>query len=401
LSQKPLISLCAIVRNEAENLGRMLLSVRELVDELVIVDTGSTDGTQGIAQSFGARVYEYPWNDDFAEARNFSIALASFPSILVLDADEELMESEHAALRLALQENPARLFQLRHRHYSNSCAVSGFTPFSSVEQRPAMPCAGYSELPITRLFPNLPALRFRGRVHEQLEDNSGLLQTEALSVVIHHYGHLNTQRRTERNVLYLRLGERKIEECPASWQAHYEFALSLTIQGDIGRAVRHFEIALALEPAHSKVWSDYGHLLTGLGMEHEAEEILAKGAKRFPLDADILLNRGALFLRRGRYADAVEFTSRALSIVPNHPRALKNLVLAALRGAEPAEACITAAAATKILSTDAEAWHLLGMAQILAGEIQSAQSSFRRALCENPAFEDARIALSELVARVP
>lgn len=87
---QPLISLCMIVKNEADNLARCLRSARGAADEIIIVDTGSTDATRSIARSFGARIIDYPWNGDFAAARNAGLALAQGTWILVLDADEEL-----------------------------------------------------------------------------------------------------------------------------------------------------------------------------------------------------------------------------------------------------------------------------------------------------------------------
>lgn len=86
----PLITLCMIVRNEAETLARCLRSVQGAADEIIVVDTGSTDSTPSIARSFGARIIRFPWTGDFAAARNAGLDVARGTWILVLDADEEL-----------------------------------------------------------------------------------------------------------------------------------------------------------------------------------------------------------------------------------------------------------------------------------------------------------------------
>lgn len=86
----PTISLCMIVKNEERNLRRCLQSVKNYVTEIVIVDTGSTDQTRAIAQSFGAQLYDFIWTDNFADARNFSLEHSSGDWILWMDADEEL-----------------------------------------------------------------------------------------------------------------------------------------------------------------------------------------------------------------------------------------------------------------------------------------------------------------------
>src|SRR5262245_5780920 len=90
------VSLCMIVRDEAEVLGRCLSTVADLVDELVIVDTGSRDRTSAIAQEFGARVEPFRWCDDFAAARNHSFSLATCDWILWLDADDVLLPDARA-----------------------------------------------------------------------------------------------------------------------------------------------------------------------------------------------------------------------------------------------------------------------------------------------------------------
>ena len=82
------ISLCMIIRDEEEVLGRCLESVADLVDEIILVDTGSQDRTREIARHFTEKVYEFPWIDDFAAARNFSFSKASCDYCMWLDADD-------------------------------------------------------------------------------------------------------------------------------------------------------------------------------------------------------------------------------------------------------------------------------------------------------------------------
>ncbi len=86
------ISLCMIVKNEEESLGRCLDSIKDIVDEMIIVDTGSTDRTREIAASYGAKVLDFKWTGDFSEARNFSFSQAGCDYIYSADADEELDE---------------------------------------------------------------------------------------------------------------------------------------------------------------------------------------------------------------------------------------------------------------------------------------------------------------------
>ena len=89
------ISLCMIVKNEENNIGQCLKKISRVVDEMIVVDTGSSDRTKDIARAFGARVFDFPWNGNFSDARNFSLSRASGAWIFVLDADEVISRKDH------------------------------------------------------------------------------------------------------------------------------------------------------------------------------------------------------------------------------------------------------------------------------------------------------------------
>ncbi|AEG60772.1 glycosyltransferase family 2 protein [Desulforamulus ruminis] len=93
------LSLCMIVKNEQEVLARCLESVEDLFDEIIIVDTGSIDSTAAIAKGFSDKVYDFPWVDDFAKARNYSFSKATMDYIMWLDADDILLPSELEKLK--------------------------------------------------------------------------------------------------------------------------------------------------------------------------------------------------------------------------------------------------------------------------------------------------------------
>jgi glycosyltransferase involved in cell wall biosynthesis len=103
--KKNTLSLCMIVKNEEDNLERCLESVREVVDEMVIVDTGSTDGTVAVAEKFGARVFHHPWQGSFSEARNHALGFAVGDWILQMDGDEELEREDIPILKKVVQSN--------------------------------------------------------------------------------------------------------------------------------------------------------------------------------------------------------------------------------------------------------------------------------------------------------
>ena len=96
------ISACMIVKNEEKLLPTCLKSIRDYVDEIVIVDTGSTDRTISIARSFGARVYEHPWEKHFSKHRNQSMEYANGDWLFIIDADEELIQLEKTSIHKEL-----------------------------------------------------------------------------------------------------------------------------------------------------------------------------------------------------------------------------------------------------------------------------------------------------------
>lgn len=119
------VSLCLIVKNEEEVLGRLLDSTAHLVDEIIVMDTGSTDQTKAIAASYGARVYDFAWIDDFAAARNASFAKATKEYIFWLDADDVMSEANQEKFQeLKATLDPAvdsvtMLYQLAFDEYGN------------------------------------------------------------------------------------------------------------------------------------------------------------------------------------------------------------------------------------------------------------------------------------------
>ena len=98
------ISLCMIVKDEEKVIERCLNTVVDIVDEIIIVDTGSQDSTKEKVKKYKADIYDFPWKDDFAEARNFAFSKARMDYILWLDADDVLEKEDQEKLKL-LKEN--------------------------------------------------------------------------------------------------------------------------------------------------------------------------------------------------------------------------------------------------------------------------------------------------------
>ncbi len=144
----PLVSLCMIVRNEAEVLGRCLNSIADLVDEIIIVDTGSTDETKAVAALYEAKIYDFPWQEDFAAARNFAVSQAVGDYWMWLDADDVIEGENREKLRKILKDPDADVVYLP---YFLSFSEDGKPQVISVRER---------------VFRRSSNFRFEGAVHE-------------------------------------------------------------------------------------------------------------------------------------------------------------------------------------------------------------------------------------------
>ncbi|MBC8570333.1 tetratricopeptide repeat-containing glycosyltransferase family 2 protein [Zongyangia hominis] len=128
------ISVCMIVKNEEDVLGRCLESVRDIADEIVVVDTGSTDKTRQIAAAFTSKVYDFPWTDDFASARNFSFSKATRDYCLWLDADDVLLPEDREKL-IALKETLDPEVDMVMMKYNTAFDEGGHPTFSYYRER--------------------------------------------------------------------------------------------------------------------------------------------------------------------------------------------------------------------------------------------------------------------------
>jgi glycosyltransferase involved in cell wall biosynthesis len=198
------LSLCLIARNEEAMLPGLLASVEGVVDEIVLVDTGSTDATLALARAAGATVLEQPWNDDFAQPRTTAIQHASGDWVLQLDADERLAPGAGRALRQVLQRRP-----------TFDCGLLALHNAASLDADPRHVVAGHQRLSdaawLPRLLRRVDGLRYTGVIHESVlewvhEHDLTIARVPGIDVV--HLGAVPSLRsgrgKAERNIALLR-----------------------------------------------------------------------------------------------------------------------------------------------------------------------------------------------------
>lgn len=327
------IALCMIVKDEARFLARCLESARGVVDEIVVVDTGSSDGSAEIAARHGARVLTHPWNDDFAAARNVALDAARADFVLQLDGDEELGEGAASAIRAAVREpKDAWLVRLHH------AAHLGVAPAEVVAGRLGARTGDEQNLP--RLF--RATARYAGAIHEDigewLQAHGGRLGQVDADIV--HWGRtaeivaqkgkalrnqtmLRKAVASEQSLLYHGYLATELLDAGAHEEAakvaeagfarlatgsvpahHSAFRVALVRldaalrRGDLATVTATVEALVAREGAHR----DLDHLL---GEGHLAAAIPARGhARRRHVARAIAAFDAAIDKRRVRYAQA-------------------------------------------------------------------------------------------------
>src|SRR4051812_29993596 len=224
------LSLCMIVKDEEEMLPRCLAAAKPAVDEMIVVDTGSTDRTVEIAKEFGATVLHHEWSGDFSAARNVSLEAASGDWIIYLDADEVLVDEDAGRLRALTGHTWREAFSLVETNYTGD-----------VEDGTAMT---HNAL---RMFRNRPEYRFKNRLHEQMAYALPGYLTERLEYTqlrIEHYGYLGVVRdakdKSRRN---LELLEQQVADGQESAFQSFNLGSEYLALAELQTAVGHFDKA--------------------------------------------------------------------------------------------------------------------------------------------------------------
>ncbi len=224
----PTLSLCMIVKNEAKTVAGCIASVKSAMDEIVVVDTGSADNTKEIARDMGAKVFDFPWCDDFSAARNESIRRATGDYILWLDADDLVDEVEVQKLILLKKTFPPERNKAYYLVVNNQSPLDGETHFHHM-----------------RLFPRIPGAFFEGRVHEQIFHRLNRLGIESVQtdIVIRHTGYHDisaVHKKSERN---LQIILKELQSAPDSPLFNFNAARTLAAMGRMEEGVRYLKKA--------------------------------------------------------------------------------------------------------------------------------------------------------------
>ncbi len=365
----PGISLCMIVKNEEQNLARCLNSVRRVISELIIVDTGSTDRTVDIAKENNAKLLQFKWNDNFSDARNVSLESAEGEWILILDADEIIAEEDLDTLKIMCDSKEYGAFIFLTRNYTNDSNGAKWVPNDN-SYKEGSGYAGWFPSRKVRLFKNDKRIRFSGAVHELVEHSIMRfnLRTGEADIPIHHYGASESVLSSmDKKVRYLDYCRKKIEEEPDNPKAFYEYGLLCSGRGLHEDAEKSFKRVLKLNSNFPLVDGCLGASLISLGYFKEAIPYLEKGIVKEPDNPGLYNNLASAYYELGIFDKAIDLYKQAIGIHPGYASGYKNL----------------------------------GLVYLKTGKISHAVGAFEKALSINPSMDDVAGLIDELEKGYP
>lgn len=345
----PKLSLCMIVRNEAENLSTCLESVVGFVDEMVILDTGSTDRTVEIARDYGAKVSDLAWPDDFSLARNHALQQVTGDWVLVLDADEQLTQEIKPTIAAAIQDPTHLVINLLRQEIGATQS-----PYSLV----------------SRLFRRHPAIEFRRPYHAMIDDSvEDLLRTEP-----------NWKILTLEPIALLHDGYR-----PELIHARDKYTKARTLME--GFLVQH--------PNDPYVCSKLGALYCDLGLWMEGQALLERGLTAETIDGATRYELHYHLASVYRQSQQIQAADEQLQLAIQQPipdklklGAIVNWGALRQTHGQTQDDLETAAwiyrEAIAIDSTCAIAYYNLGLTQKALGQFEAAIDSYQQAIYLNP-----------------
>jgi tetratricopeptide (TPR) repeat protein len=352
------LSLVMIVRNEEEMLPGCLEAVKGAVDEIVVVDTGSTDRTVEIAESLGARVIDFPWNGSFSDARNCSLENATGDWVIYLDADEHLVPEDAKNLRELTRRSWREGFYLVETNYTG-----GDDSGSSVAHL------------ALRMFKRKPAYRFEGRIHEQKTQNMPTYLPERFQTTeirIRHYGYLKSRitmkEKSRRNIELL---EAEARELPGPF-VDFNLGSEYMSLGEFEKASEYLDRAWEIL-RREEGWSNRGYapmLATRVVQSRResgdiagARTAIDEGLKLYPDNTELVI-QGAMCARAdGNLEHAASLAERCLEM-----------------GDAPARYSATVGCGTYLARC------LLAQIRTAEGRDLEAEELYRAALADHPEF---------------
>lgn len=303
------ISACVITKNEEKNLPTCLESVKSIVSEIIVVDTGSTDRTVDIAKSYGAKVYSFEWINDFAAARNYAIEQARFDWIIFLDADEYFAPECVKYVKRAIKEADKKKLDMIICTMANVEKQTGAITSSNLH---------------IRMFKNHPQIRYVGAVHERivrLDKPANALDVQKDITIIHTgYSEENVQEK-EKSKRNLELLYTELEKNPDSFDILFYISESLLLDRQFEQSLEYAVRALQHRNSNLRGLYEKNYINMLQCMIHlnkskdEFWQTLQQAIAEFPNYPDIHLYLGDFYKNENRYRDAIHAYEKGLQLL--------------------------------------------------------------------------------------
>ncbi len=263
LLNPPTISFCIIAKNEEKMIEKCLTSIKNIADEIIVVDTGSTDETKKICEKFDAKIIDLEWNDDFSEARNACLKEAKGDWILTLDADE-FIDFESMVFIKKLSEMDFDAFTFEVRTYSNNENDLNWNLLNEPKKIDENVYAGYIPLPCVRFFRNFKGYYYKNPVHETIDDSLEKKKAKVgnVDIAIYHCESLKGADEIKRKqIVYMEYSKKRIRENPNDVKAYCDIALvKFKFLGEYEEAEEYLLKAQKISPNHIRTYFLLGEL---------------------------------------------------------------------------------------------------------------------------------------------
>jgi len=327
------LSVCMITKNEEALLEDCLQSINDIIDELIIVDTGSTDNTKEIAKKYNAKMYDFKWIEDFSAARNESLDKATKEWILVVDADEIITKEHGDKIKEIIKNADDNIggFKLRQQTYVHHPIPGTKKNDSSFELTKKY--SFYIQNNLVRLFRNNKSLHFRHKVHELIEDSitEQGMEYRDTDIIIHHFGSLQQARLKGKEESYSRMIFAQLKESPSSPRYNYQAARMYLGKKDVYNALTHFKKTAELNPSYKSVLSDIAKIYLSKKNYEKAVYYFKKSIEQKPENLSPVNNLAVTYMFQGEFKQAAELLWKYLKLHPsnralqyNYQQALQN-----------------------------------------------------------------------------
>ncbi|MBI5815776.1 MAG: tetratricopeptide repeat protein [Nitrospinae bacterium] len=371
------LALCMIVRNEADIIAETVKSAAPVVDEIVIVDTGSTDATLNIARSLGAKVFQTEWKSDFASARNFALSHVTADWVLSLDADEKISTSDHGRILELVKDESVDVYLLVQRHYLAGPGYDNLKVLTGDYPEMEKGHDGFADNRAQRLFRRRGDIVWDGRVHENLvcNDPKARFNQVPAGVVVHHFGkNISQDKADAKKQAYLQLSRIKAQERPDDAKAQFELGVQLHELGRWDDCIPPFKRAYELDKVYPAALYYIGNSHHKMGRFPEAREYLQKLAEVDPSHADGLASLAAVEAAGGQNQAALECYDRAIAANPGGFNAWFNRGALLLKLGEYTKASESLRGALRLMPGYLPAVYGLWQSEIFCGNFEEAAS---------------------------